>query len=76
MTNPNQAAPDPPKQVRCWRCEDPATREFCEPAEPWVPYCPKHPNHNGTAGDRKLIVHPKPDALFTAWVWRKEGDPK
>jgi hypothetical protein len=58
------------EKVVCWRCEDPPTREFCYPAEPWVPYCPKHPPQYGTAGDRPFLVNP-PEGLFRDWVDRK-----
>jgi len=58
------------KKVLCWACENSPTREFCYAAEPWTPYCPKHPPQYVTAGDRKFLPNP-PKGLFRNWVRRR-----
>lgn len=44
------------EQKRCARCGNVATREYCYPAEPWIPYCPQHPPQYATCGDRAMTI--------------------
>ena len=45
-----------PTTKRCDVCGEPAIREFCYAAEPWVPYCGLHCPQYATVGERELTV--------------------